>query len=232
MDLRTKCEVVNPCINLPELQPRKDKDNLVILFVGDFFRKGGANVVDAFEQLQTRHNNIRLQIIGNTQLDTHNQKLHSKYQKKITDNPNIIHTKVTRPKLFKDIYPNADIFVSPTYQETFGFAILEAMAFGLPVLSTAHFAIPEIIEENKSGLLIQTDQFDFIKQFKGYHVEYIPNNFHQYMNEQIYEKLEQLIVNETLRKSLTQQARLRCQEKFSPEIRANKMKVIYDDILN
>ena len=231
-DIRAKCEVVSPCISLPELAPKKAKDDIIILFVGDFFRKGGANVVDAFEQLQTKYQHIKLQIIGNTQLDTHNQQLYATYQKKIANNPNIVHTKVTRAELFKDIYPKADIFVSPTYQETFGFAILEAMAFGLPVLSTAHFAIPEIIEDGKSGVLIETQQFDFIRRFKGYHVEKIPSDFHQYMNEQIYSKLEQLIVDETLRKSLSEQARLRCQDKFSTRIRANKMKVIYDDILS
>lgn len=51
-------------------------------------------------------------------------------------------------------YEAANIFVLPTYREGFGQAILEAMSFGLPVITSKVGAIPELVEHMKSGILV------------------------------------------------------------------------------
>ena len=38
--------------------------------------------------------------------------------------------------------------------DTLGFVMLEAMAHGIPVLATRHFAVPELVEDGVSGVLI------------------------------------------------------------------------------
>ena len=50
----------------------------------------------------------------------------------------------------------ADIFVFPTFyhNETFGLVNLEAMQYGLPVISTEEGAIPEIVEDGVTGFII------------------------------------------------------------------------------
>lgn len=47
-----------------------------------------------------------------------------------------------------------DLFVLPSLIEQQPFTILEAMAAGLPVVSSAIFAIPELVEEGRTGLLL------------------------------------------------------------------------------
>lgn len=56
------------------------------------------------------------------------------------------------------ILPQLDLFVLPSLTEGFGLAILEAMAAGLPVVSTRAGAIPEIVEEGVTGFLVPPAQ--------------------------------------------------------------------------
>jgi glycosyltransferase involved in cell wall biosynthesis len=46
-----------------------------------------------------------------------------------------------------------DIFVLPSIKEPFGIVLLEAMALGLPVVSTNGGGVPDIVEDGISGLL-------------------------------------------------------------------------------
>lgn len=47
-----------------------------------------------------------------------------------------------------------DIFVYPAYAEAFGLVLIEAMAIGLPVVSTNCDAVPEIVVDKRTGRLI------------------------------------------------------------------------------
>ncbi len=51
-------------------------------------------------------------------------------------------------------YQHATIYVAPTQFETFGYTVLEAMACGRPVVSTRVGAIPELVEDGETGLLV------------------------------------------------------------------------------
>ena len=51
-------------------------------------------------------------------------------------------------------YQNCDIFVAPSYYESFGIIFTEAMAWGKPVVGTKVGGIPDIVEHNKNGILV------------------------------------------------------------------------------
>ncbi|MHC4660849.1 MAG: glycosyltransferase [Planctomycetota bacterium] len=51
-------------------------------------------------------------------------------------------------------YASADIFVLPSRSESFGLVNIEAMAMGLPVISTTVMGIPEVIKDGVNGYLV------------------------------------------------------------------------------
>jgi glycosyltransferase involved in cell wall biosynthesis len=48
-----------------------------------------------------------------------------------------------------------DIFAFPSHEEPLGSALLAAMAHSLPVVAIAHGGIPEVVEDEKNGLLMR-----------------------------------------------------------------------------
>ncbi|MBE9198541.1 glycosyltransferase family 4 protein [Nodularia sp. LEGE 06071] len=78
----------------------------------------------------------------------------------------------------------ADAFVLPSYNEGLPMSMLEAMAWGLPVIVTPVGGIPEVIDHNKNGLIVE------------------PGN-----QEQLVEAIQILIRNQALRYSLGSAAR-------------------------
>jgi glycosyltransferase involved in cell wall biosynthesis len=54
----------------------------------------------------------------------------------------------------------ADILVLPSRAETFGRVIVEAYLHALPVITTRVEALPEVVEDGRTGLLIEPDRSD------------------------------------------------------------------------
>jgi glycosyltransferase involved in cell wall biosynthesis len=65
---------------------------------------------------------------------------------------------ISGPRYYEEktgLLEDADIFILPTYydNEAFPLSVLEAMKFGLPVISTFEGGIPDIIDDGADGLL-------------------------------------------------------------------------------
>jgi glycosyltransferase involved in cell wall biosynthesis len=119
-----------------------------LLFIStSFYLKGGRELIKAYLGLKKRHSNLRLTIITKIK-----PKIRRDYGG--IDGLELIEAKYPKEELYRRFYCEADIFVVPSYQDSFGMVFLEAIASGLPVISTKMYAIPEIVEEGKNGFLI------------------------------------------------------------------------------
>lgn len=57
-------------------------------------------------------------------------------------------------------YNEADILVNPSYSESFGLSLVEAMACGIPVIATRTGGMVEIVEHGRTGLLVDRGRPD------------------------------------------------------------------------
>ena len=67
-------------------------------------------------------------------------------------------------KQVKNLLPQYDVMVFPSYFEGFGLVILQAMASGLPVITTKSTCGPDIIENGIDGFVINTGDELFLKE--------------------------------------------------------------------
>ncbi|CAH1535403.1 putative Glycos_transf_1 domain-containing protein [Vibrio owensii] len=69
---------------------------------------------------------------------------------------------VVKPTDVPSILNNSSLLILPTYWEGEGYPgiILEALASGVPVISTNYRAIPEIIDDKKSGILLDNGNYE------------------------------------------------------------------------
>ena len=114
----------------------------VFLFVGSGFeRKGVRYLVEAAEMLDSP---ITLLIVGKGAGEKFQGFI--KKQRVIFCGPQ---------KQIERYYAAADAFVFPTVYEPFGNVHLEALACGLPVITTRNSGAAEIIDEGKNGFVVQ-----------------------------------------------------------------------------
>ena len=99
-------------------------------------------------------------------------------------------------------YAAADLFVMPSYRETFGLVLLEAMASGVPVIATDSGAPPEILRDGQYGLLVKPKSADAIA--KGVlHLLSHPEQMQQFRQAGINFVRSQYSLNVVLQRILT-----------------------------
>ncbi len=59
-----------------------------------------------------------------------------------------------QPETLRRLYQTATLCILPSYYETFGVAVAEAMAWGVPVIASDTSSLPEVIENGVSGTLV------------------------------------------------------------------------------
>jgi glycosyltransferase involved in cell wall biosynthesis len=213
-EIRNKLEVVYPAV--PEIKnlikPKNKK--LKIIFVARYFDiKGGIIALEVLERLRIKHN-IEGIVVSNVPRD-----LIKKY-------PQIrIFPLIPQDKLF-NLMSSSDLFLYPSAIDTFGFSLLEAMAFGLPVLTinTEYTkSRKEIVENGKTGIVFDVEEkvtYDSIGKTEEEIIDKLTKN------------AEKLILDKKLRATMSKNCLEEIKNgKFSIKKRNEKLKRIYGEAI-
>lgn len=119
------------------LPPRQRDGNRVLCVAHLYPRKRVSDLLDAWPMVRAAHPDARLDVVGNGPelriLERRARHLEGCY----------LHGFVP-PEAVVEFYARADSFCLPSAQETFGYAAVEAMASGLPVVGADAGAMPEV----------------------------------------------------------------------------------------
>ena len=112
-----------------------DKKIIFTITGGDFFRKGGDEVLEVFSNLIDKGFALKLNIISNLHYGDYASHATSEDLKKVLDiiarhQNNITHYSQIDNSKVLEIYKQTDVGLLPSYADTYGYSILEAQAEG------------------------------------------------------------------------------------------------------
>jgi colanic acid/amylovoran biosynthesis glycosyltransferase len=137
-------------------------------------KKGHEYALKAFSKIVDAYSNVKYIIAGNGPLRTRLEQL--VMELKLSDN--VEFTGAVSELEVKALFQEAHIFILPSItahdgdQEGTPTVLVEAQACGLPVISTHHSGIPELVIDGKSGFLVSEKDIDALAEKMEYLIEH------------------------------------------------------------
>lgn len=201
-----KLDLFNP-------KPRRviDKNNLVLLSVGRLIEKKGFKYsIEATKRLIKKGMNVSYTIIGDGPLKT---SLGALINKMGLQNRVRLAGSKTRGEVIRYL-EKSDIFILPSVtaqngdMEGIPMVLMEAMATGIPIISTCYSGIPELIQDGITGFAVP--EKDVIS---------------------ISEKTCQIISSPELLKKISREAFNQVKSNFNVDIQNDKLCQIYNNLM-
>jgi glycosyltransferase involved in cell wall biosynthesis len=175
-----------------------------IVYVGSLEeRKGVRYLIKAFPAIKASVPGVKLLIVGKP---LPGQENYLNKLKNLAKDADIIFAGA-RPDVY-DIMSAGDVLVAPSLSETFGRIIIEAMACGKPVVASNVGGIPEIIDDGRTGLLVE------------------PKN-----EKSIADAVIRLLTLKTFADSIASVGRKIVEERFNVSSQITKIEEILDELL-
>lgn len=113
--------------------------------------KGIFTTIDTFQIISQKHPVMRLQVVGRG-----NALNEAKAYTKSKNISNIHFTGPLSGEALKNEFINADLYILPTHGEGMPTSVLEAMAFGLPVITRPVGGLVDFFENDRMGYMIES----------------------------------------------------------------------------
>jgi glycosyltransferase involved in cell wall biosynthesis len=164
-------------------------------------QKDHATLLRGFALVRAELPQARLAILGSGPLEAETQRLAAELG---------LEDAVTLPGRtdIRDWLARADVFVHTSRWEGFGIVLLEAMLAGLPVVATRVSAVPEVVAEGETGLLVEPGDHDKLAQH-----------------------LRSLLTDRERAAALGEAGRRRAHTEFSVARMTERTQAVYEDVL-
>lgn len=194
-----------------DFTPVADRKEIVVLYLANYIRtKGMFDIIRAIPEInrQSDDHHITFRFVGEWRDQQLKHEVESFIAEHQLTNVDIQGRKVGDEKFQQ--FNEADIFVFPTYYPAEGhpWVIVEALAAGLPVISTDHGAIAESVIDDQNGYLVG-------KQSPG----------------EIAAKVLQIAQDDDLRTRLSKGSRKMYEEHFTEEKMVARLRASFDATL-
>jgi starch synthase len=127
---------------LPPMRPRPDGPPTVLFIGNDFVRKGGEVLLEAFASVRRSIPDARLVLVGT--------------RPPIAPQAGVeVLGRVRDRARIAQLYRRAAVFCVPSLFDPFPLVLLEAMAFGVPAVTTRQSGTPEMMTDGATGLLVE-----------------------------------------------------------------------------
>jgi glycosyltransferase involved in cell wall biosynthesis len=198
----SKLTTVSTGIDFPPVSRKGKNGKVIISCVARLGpRKGHSDLFLALSKLNSLNQHVEVQIVGDGEM-------REALEAQVKDLRLTNVTFLGKRDDIHSILSKTDIFVLPTHNDNLPISIIEAMHSGTAILTTDCGGITEIVHHNETGLIVQ------------------PGNVAQLATQ-----LERLIVNDTLRRQLGENASKFAKSHLTREAMVQKIENIYQGLL-
>ncbi|MBI4548507.1 MAG: glycosyltransferase family 4 protein [Ignavibacteriae bacterium] len=185
-------------------------DDFVVLYVANLYReKGIFELLFAFRMMLNRNKSgrkLKLLIVGQGK----ERKKVLYWIEKLSLQRDAFLIGSYPYEIMPKIHNLADVFIlpslpSPTWQEQFGYVLIESMACGKPIISTMSGSIPEVVGD--AGILVQSNDFVSIQRV-----------------------IEAFLNDECMRHEYGMRARLRAEKHFDSRKVSAQLRKLYGEL--
>jgi len=199
-------ERFNPKVEGDEIRRKYDLEEVpIVLYLGRLAPyKGVHHLIRAIPLILRVKPEVKFLIAGSRRYDMLNLP---GMAKSLGVRKSVIFTGFVPDKLVPKFYACCDVFCYPSLWEGFGLPVAEAGATGKPVVAFRMCAIPEVVENGLTGLLVEPDHI------------------------QLADAVITLLEDEEMRRKMGQEARNRISRLFSWRRMVEKTLKVYEEVL-
>lgn len=230
--IKSKIKVIHPSQELliSDYSQKKLGDKITFTIVGaDFFRKGGKEIVEVFGDILSKKHDIQLNIVSSLNFGdyaSHSTKKDLKKVKEIINlyPQNIKHYAYLDNSSVLELLKSTHVALLPSYDDTYGYFVLEAQACGCPVVTTDIGAFPEI-NNNEIGYIIPVPRNDL-----GHGIIYSKNDrytFSAILKENLFDIINHIYYNPDEIVTKGKASMNRINEKHNPQYNAKLLNKLY-----
>lgn len=198
----TRIEIIYNFINVPEKNNYKADSSYITITGRIGKRKGYYDLSKVIPKILNLNPDLKFNFCGNGEIEEIRNILKELKVSEYVNLPGWVSSDIVENYL-----KNTLLYVLPSYDEGMPLGIIEAMGYGIPIISTKVGGIPSLVKNGKNGILIE------------------PGNLLQ-----LEEAILELLKDESKRNLISQNNFQYVQNNFNIEIQMKKIYSLYQDI--